>query len=184
MPLADRDEELVQRGRNGDASARRTLVERHVDTVYRVAYRLTRTRSEAEDIAQDVLARMLDYREGWLSPISFRVWIRRAVLNRVIDASRSRQRWSIMRPLDDGLDVADGQPDAEAAAETNQQASAVANAVRALPARQKMVIVLCHYENLSLADAAAAMKTSVGAVEQLLQRAKAALRVELRALEP
>ena len=148
--------------------------------VYRVAYRLAGTRTEAEDVAQDVLARMLTYHEGWLSPVSFRVWIRRAVLNRVIDTGRRRKRWSMVGPLEAGLEVRDDRPDAESSLETRQTAATVEQAVRALPDRQRAAIVLCHYEGLSLADAGVAMKISVGAVEQLLHRAKATLKMQLR----
>ena len=133
-------------------------------------------------MAQDVLTKMLDYRQGWLSSISFRVWIKRAVLNRVIDASRRRRRWSIVQPLGDGIDIPDDAPGADSALQASQVSAVVARAVRALPERQRQAIVLCHYEGLNLADAAAAMDASVGAVEQLLHRAKNTLRVELQEL--
>lgn len=182
MSTADSDEELVVRGRGGDAAARRLLIERHVDTVFRLAYRMARTRPEAEDLAQEVLAGMLEYRQGWLSALSFRVWIKRAVLNRVIDESRRRKRWGFVRPLEDGMDFEDSRADAEASLGTSETKATVERAVRALPDRQRAVIILCHYENLSLTEAAQTMKSSVGAVEQLLHRAKASLRVRLKSM--
>ena len=47
--------------------------------------------------------------------------------------------------------------------------------------RQRAAITLCFYENMGLAEAADVLKTSVGAVESLLHRAKAALRERLQA---
>ena len=182
MTIADSDEDLVRRSRDGDVQARRDLIARHVDMVFRIAYRMARTRAEAEDIAQDTLERMLEYEPGWLSPVSFRVWVRRALLNRLIDAARRGKRWSFLRPLTDGVDARDGQPDAEETMSMSQTARAVSDAVRALPQRQQAAIVLCHYEGASLAEAAKTMATTEGAVEQLLQRARAKLRLDLRDL--
>ena len=44
---------------------------------------------------------------------------------------------------------------------------------------QRAAITLCFYENMALAQAADVLKTSVGAVESLLHRAKATLREQL-----
>ncbi len=184
MPIAESDEDLVTRGRSGDLDARRALVERHVDSVFRLAYRFARTRVEAEDAAQDVLARMLEYSQGWLSTASFRVWIKRAVLNKVIDQYRRRRRWAIVRPLDEGMKVMDTTADAETALGETEAAATVARAVRGLPQRQQIAIVLCYYENLSLSEAAAVMKVSTGAIGQLLHRAKEALRSQLHSVAP
>lgn len=172
------DGALIERSRAGDAAAIALLVERHADSVYRIAYRLVGKKAEAEDIAQDVLIRMLNYREGWLSKTSFHVWLRRAVYNRMVDIHRKNRPW-LMSGLDSAAEVSDSalaQDSALAADETNAR---VAAAVLDLPLRQRMAVTLCFYEQMSLAEAGEILKVSVGAVESLLHRAKQTLRQKL-----
>ncbi len=172
------DSALIERSREGDAAAIALLVERHADAVYRIAYRLVGKKAEAEDIAQDVLMRMLSYHEGWLSKTSFQVWLRRAVYNRMVDLHRKNRPW-LMSNLDAAAHVPDAtvsQDNVLAAGETSAE---VAAAVLALPLRQRMAITLCFYEQMSLAEAGEVLKASVGAVESLLHRAKATLREKL-----
>src|SRR5690242_11637922 len=103
------DETLIARSRAGDAGAVRLLVERHSATIYRIAYRMVGRRAQAEDIAQDVLVKMLDYREGWLSKPGFHVWLRRAVYNRMVDVHRKHRPW-IFSGLDKVAEKDDGAP--------------------------------------------------------------------------
>lgn len=178
--LADLDDEtLITRSRDGDERAVRTLVARHMDQAYRIAYRMTGHRAQAEDIAQDVLMRMLSYKQGWFSTASFHTWLRRAVINRGIDEFRKRRPSTT---LDDAGELSSGDPDQERMMLTSESERRVAVSVLALPDRQRAAITLCFYENMGLAEAAEVLKTSVGAVESLLHRAKATLRESL--LEP
>lgn len=172
------DESLIARSRAGDASAIALLVERHADTVYRIAFRLVGQKAQAEDIAQDVLARMLTYREGWLSKTSFFVWLRRAVYNRTIDVYRKARPWQ-HSDLDTAADTADDGLTPDAALSANQTQARVAAAMQELPLRQRMAVTLCFYEQMSLAEAGDVLKVSVGAVESLLHRAKATLKEKL-----
>jgi RNA polymerase sigma-70 factor (ECF subfamily) len=53
-------------------------------------------------------------------------------------------------------------------------------AIAALPARQRAAIVLCYYQELPQADAAATLGVSEGALESLLSRGRAALRKSMQ----
>jgi RNA polymerase sigma-70 factor (ECF subfamily) len=175
--LADLDDEtLITMSRDGDEAAVRTLVARHMDQAYRIAYRMVGHRAQAEDIAQDVLARMLTYRQGWFSTASFHTWLRRAVINRGIDEFRKRRPSTT---LDDAGELSSGDPDQEQVMLATESERRVSAGVLALPDRQRAAITLCFYENMGLAEAAAVLNTSVGAVESLLHRAKATLRERL-----
>jgi len=169
------DETLIARSRAGDAGAVRLLVERHSAAIYRIAYRLVGRRAQAEDIAQDVLVKMLDYREGWLSKPGFHVWLRRAVYNRTVDIHRKQRPWAFSG-LDTIAEKRDSAPAQDAVLVAREDENQVAAAVLKLPLRQRMAVTLCFYEQMSLAEAAAVLKVSVGAVESLLHRAKAALK--------
>ena len=172
------DETLIVRSRGGDVQAIRALVERHSATVFRIAYRMVGAKAQAEDIAQDVLLRMLDYREGWLSKPGFHVWLRRAVYNRTIDVHRKHRPWAFSA-LDAVAEKEDGALPQDAALEAQESNNQVSAAVLDLPHRQRMAVTLCFYEQMSLAEASAVLKVSVGAIESLLHRAKITLKQKL-----
>jgi RNA polymerase sigma-70 factor (ECF subfamily) len=62
-----------------------------------------------------------------------------------------------------------------------QVASKVDAALQKLPERQRLALVLCHYEEMSMAEAASVMEATPEAIESLLSRARRSLR---RMLEP
>lgn len=99
------------------------------------------------------------------------------MINRGIDEYRKRRPSTT---LDDAGELTSGEPDQEQRLLASEDEARVAAGVLALPDRQRAAITLCFYENLGLAEAAAALKTSVGAVESLLHRAKATLRESLQ----
>jgi len=179
---APTDEALIESSRAGDEAAIAALVERHADAAYRIAFRMVGRKAQAEDIAQDVLLRMLSYREGWLSKTSFNVWLRRAVYNRTIDIYRKNRSWA-MSGLDAAAEIEDARPTADTAMVASETQAAVAGAMQDLPLRQRMAVTLCFFEHMSLAEAAEVLKVSVGAVESLLHRAKATLKQKLQDFE-
>ncbi len=176
------DDTLIERSRTGDEVAIRTLVERHADTAFRMAFRMVGQKAQAEDIAQDVLARMLDYREGWLSKPSLQVWLRRSIYNRAVDIYRKNKNW-MFGDFTEALEKQDDTPRQDHQLETQETERRVADAILSLPIRQRAAITLCFYEHLSLAEAASVIGVTPGAVESLLHRAKANLRDKLVALE-
>ncbi|MEU7588824.1 SigE family RNA polymerase sigma factor [Micromonospora sp. NPDC049230] len=133
----------------------------------RVAFLLTGDRHAAEDLLQEVLEQVyLRWRRVRSSPEAY---ARRALVNRSIN----RWRWRARRPeraLGDHDGVARDHADAVAVREL------VVGALRALPARQRAVVVLRYLEDLPVADVAAAMACSEGAVKSHASRGLARLR--------
>jgi RNA polymerase sigma-70 factor (sigma-E family) len=135
---------------------------------YRHALRLVGNRALAEDLAAEALARTyarwrrvrsLDYRDAW---------ILRVVTNLAIDSYAKRQV-----PLDDATPL-----ELEDAAVLRVT---LAQALRALPARQRDAVVLRYLVDMSEADTAEALGVAPGTVKSHLNRAVGHLR---RALGP
>lgn len=84
------DEDLAEAARGGDASAFGVLVERHHDRVFRIAWRVTGCRADAEDIAQEVCASLPARLRGWRGTARFTTWMHRVTLNAARDALRRR----------------------------------------------------------------------------------------------
>jgi RNA polymerase sigma-70 factor (sigma-E family) len=139
---------------------------------YRVAFRILGDRPEAEDVAQETLARAvlrwskLEARpEGWVS---------RVASNLAVDHYRRRARGR--RALSGPIGVVDDR--------MGERADLVA-ALRSLPRRQREVVVLRYLADFSEADVAAALGCSAGTVKTHASRGLAALRQRLGGrLEP
>ncbi len=156
-----------------DAAAFRVLTHRHAPQVHRIAWRITGDAHEAEDIAQEAMLRLWDHAPRWRDGrTSLAAWLCRVAVNLAIDRHRRTRRIS----GEEVPDRADEAPLADAAIEAGQQAARARALIAALPDSQRAAIVLTYYEDLSNADAAAALDMKLKAFESLLFRARAALR--------
>ena len=139
---------------------------------YRAAYSILGDRAEAEDCAQEALARAL---VRWKRVEDYAVpWVARVAANQALDRARRAARRGERR-LDES---STGAPTASADVIAIRRRDLVI-ALRNLPRRQRDAIVLRHLADLSEADTAAGMGCSVGAVKSAVSRGVARLRDEL-----
>jgi RNA polymerase sigma-70 factor (ECF subfamily) len=173
---AESDEALVERIGRGDASAVSMLLARKLPRVLALAGRMLGDRIEAEDVAQDVFIRVWRQAPNWRpGEARFDTWIHRVALNLCYDRLRRRREHLTAEPPEQ-VDPGPGPDRGLVARETGQ---AVASAMAGLPDRQREAIVLCHYQDFSNIEAAAAMGISIEALESLLARGRRALRLAL-----
>ncbi len=146
-----------------------------------VAFRLLRHRADAEDVVQDVFTRAWIAAPAWRAPDASRstyaAWLSRVAVNAAID----RRRRTRPLPLEAAGDPADPAANPETMMLARERARRVQAAIAGLPERQLTALSLTYDAELSNRDAAAAMRTSVGAFELLLVRARRALRLSLTA---
>jgi RNA polymerase sigma factor (sigma-70 family) len=179
---AGADAALAARLAARDPAALREVIALHAGALHRVAYRMTGDAHEAEDIVQEACLRLWDHapkiaaRHPAGSPAAAALrlggWLQRVVTNLAIDRLRRARR------LSDGEvpDSADEAPLADALIEADEREGLARALIAALPERQRAAIVLTYYEELSNADAAAALELNIKAFESLLLRARSALR--------
>ena len=170
--------ELVARSAGGDASAFRTLTDRHLPTVTAIARRMLRDNAEAEDVAQETFLRL--WRAGTSLEIGasgVRPWLRRVVSNLCIDRVRGRQKLSVVEELPEVPEA----PKQLVALEERDMQRRVDACLKALPERQRLALTLFHYEGMSQSEVAAVMDISEEAVESLLGRARRQLKGQLQA---
>lgn len=84
------DNELAAKAAKGDAAAFRYLLERHYDSVYRIAFRFSGQREDAEDLAQDVCTSLAHKVRSFRGDAKFTTWLFRVVMNAARDAQRKR----------------------------------------------------------------------------------------------
>jgi RNA polymerase sigma-70 factor (sigma-E family) len=132
------------------------------DAAYRVAYRVLGDRLEAEDVAQETLARAFI---GWRSMSEYPdAWVATVAANLAVD--RWRRRRKVPPP-----EVVPTTVDAYAGERVD-----LVRALRALPRRQREVVVLRYLADHSEESVAAALGCSVGTVKTHASRGLAALR--------
>ncbi|OYY73133.1 RNA polymerase sigma factor [Sphingomonas sp. 28-63-12] len=171
------DDALMARLAARDPVAFRMVVDRHALMIRRIGYRMLGDPSEAEDVAQEALARLWEHAGRWRpGGTGIGAWLHRVSVNACLDRIRRRRFVS----SGDLPDRADDAPIADALIDAEQQRATVAACVGALADRQRAAIVLTYYEGLSNIMAADALDMNIKAFESLLHRARRTLHGSLR----
>jgi RNA polymerase sigma factor (sigma-70 family) len=134
------------------------------------AARVLRDPIAAEDAAAEALARMYVAWPRLAGAAYVHAWVVRVTTNLALDAVRRRRR-----PLRLPWAHAHDDPSEDVAGSVD-----LADALRALPRRQREAVVLCHLAGMSDREAAAAMNVSSNTLRTHLNRGLSALRVDLR----
>jgi RNA polymerase sigma-70 factor (ECF subfamily) len=173
---APSDDDLVAAVARGDEPACRLLMERHLPRMLALARRMLGNQADAEDVAQEVFLRVWTHAERWQpGRAQFGTWLHRVATNLCLDRLRKRRPENI----DDIPEPVSGDPRPDENLENRELAERVEAALQQLPERQRMAVVLSHYQGLSNIEAADILEISVEAVESLLGRARRQLRVTL-----
>ena len=152
------------------------LYVRHVPAANRLAFLLTQDRAQAEDLVHDAFVRCVGRFGHLRAHEAFNAYLRRTIVNlhtsrlrrvRVEREWLSKESERVERPAASGLPDVAGRED-------------MWRRLATLPARQRAVLVLRYYEDLSERETADALRCSVAAVKSLTARATAALREGIR----
>jgi RNA polymerase sigma-70 factor, ECF subfamily len=150
------------------------LVVEHVDTLRRLATRLTGRLEAAEEIVQEGLLRIVRGWRGFRGQAAFKTWAISIILH-VFHDWLDKQREAL--PLAEVCDMRHADPVSCAVAEELRRH--VAQRVSALPPRQREVLVLSFYEGHSPQEVAHLLDMQVANVYATLYQARQKLRVEL-----
>jgi RNA polymerase sigma-70 factor, ECF subfamily len=168
----DDDAYLVRRAREGCSDAFAELVDRHGQLAYCVALRLIGNHHDAEDVAQESLVTAWQQLPRFKADSSFSTWLYRIVTTRALNRiTRTRATDS----LDLLGDVSEAGDEPSQRMERDVTVDAVTGAVAALPAPQRIAIVLRHFEGLSNAEIARITESSIPAVRSHLFRGRRTL---------
>ena len=149
------------------------LVDEYAPTLYRVAFSVMRNAADAEDAVQEVFLRVLRHRDSLHDVRDQRVWLVRIVWNIVLD----RKRRAKTRPeTDDVAELARVLPAAGMSAEDRAAAAQhhahVLSLVERLPAREREVLMLSAFEELTSVEIAAILGITESSVRSRLFRAR------------
>jgi len=156
----------------------------HQDLVYSTAVRITANDAQAQDIAQEVFIKAYDNFDQLRNNPSAGGWLRVVARNLSLNyAMRQRKRWRLFSELssageEDAEDFAAGiaVPDAALDGASEQTRSElIERALRALPERQRVPLVLYHFEGMAYEEIAQYLRVSLAKVKVDIHRARAAL---------
>ena len=172
MEIADRAV-YDETGQHAEDATLTALVDQYAATLYRVAFSVLRNASDAEDAVQETFLRVLRHR-GTLGEIrDHRVWLIRIVWNIVLD----RKRRAKTRPeTDDVAELARVLPagglNAEQRAAAVQYHAHVLACVDQLPTKEREVLVLSAFEELSSVEISSVLGITESSVRSRLFRAR------------
>lgn len=168
-------------GKRNSRDAFERQAEKVFPSVFGTALRLTRSREEAEDLAQEAIVRAY---EAWdrFDGSNFKAWILRIVTNLYINRYRQKQRTPQTGSLEDENAM---EPTAVENEEPDRQlfdelvGSEVEEALGKVPEDFRLAVILSDIEGLSYQEIADATGVPIGTVRSRLARGRAILRKQL-----
>ncbi|MBC7790042.1 MAG: RNA polymerase sigma factor [Anaerolineae bacterium] len=158
-------------------------LERHHEACYGWALTCCRwDRSEAEDVLNSSYLKVIDGRASYGSRSTFKTWLF-GVIRRT--AAEHRRRSLLHRlwsggSLDNIPETADPAPDAASMLRSAESSERLVAALGMLPPRQREVLHLVFYQDLTIAEAAQVLGVSVGTARTHYERGKTRLRSTLK----
>ena len=172
MEIADKAMKDEAR-RRAEEAAIAALVSQYAGTLYRVAYSVLRNASDAEDAVQEAFVRVLRHRDTLHEVRDQRVWLIRIVWNVVLDRKR---RMKTRPETDDVAELARVLPAAGLSADERvasaQHHAHVLACVEQLPAKERQVLMLSAFEELTSVEIASVLGISESSVRSRLFRAR------------
>jgi RNA polymerase sigma-70 factor (ECF subfamily) len=176
------DEDLVAAAKLGDRQAFAELWGRHSNTAFRVAYRITKNRSDAEDVIQDAWMKAYVHLQTFDGRAKFSTWITRIAINSALMMlRRKRAHPETSIEVTDGetwrhWEIADRTQDVEQHYVMHENAERLARAICRLNPILRVVVDIHQSDDRSVKEVAALAGISVSATKSRLLRAKTILR--------
>ena len=184
------DEALVQALQRGDSDAAEMLVDAYSGRVYWLALRLTGSRSDAEEAAQDTLWAVFRKIDTFKGDSAFGTWVYRIGVNAAYQKVRSRKAQACEIALEDVWPAleADGRhwaPMGDWSKRVDEETlrkelrAVLEEAIAALPVDYRTAVVLHDIEEMSNLDIAGVLGVSLAAVKSRVHRSRLYLRQRL-----
>ncbi len=155
------------------------VVREHASRVYRLAFRLSGNRADAEDLTQETFVRVFKSLAEY-TPGTFEGWLHRITTNLFLDMVRRRQRIRFdALPEDAGDRLASRESGPETTYDEMHLDPEIQRALDELPADFRVAVVLCDLEQLSYEEIAATLGIKVGTVRSRIHRGRVLLRQAL-----
>jgi RNA polymerase sigma factor (sigma-70 family) len=181
----DRDQELIDRVLQGERAELESLILRHQAWIYNIALGMTLDASEAEDITQEILIKMITSLSAYdKTRAAFRTWLYRIVANHVLSRKRCRKEevFSSLMTGDAYHEYVESIPDERAEHSPENKAlsrearnTCVAGMLLCLDKRQRLVFILGAVFGLNDATGSEILDMSRANFRKILSRSRSKL---------
>ena len=177
------DQHVIEAIVSGDRDAYELLVKGHAQSLFRLAFRMTRNEADAEDVVQEAFMRAFNKLSSFDSRSSFGTWIYRITARCALDKLQANKRSDKTSTSDDAELVILSLPDTTAGPErillSHEITALSESALGALTPIERAAFILRHYEDRTTTEIAASLNVSNSAAKQAVFRAVHKLRKSL-----
>lgn len=164
----------LKRAAIGDKKSAQSLVMALSPKLFRIAFRILRNQSDAEEVVQETLVKLWKIANEWqVGRAKIETWCFRVLSNLCFDKLRKQNRYHFDE-IDENIDS--GAIGADNIILQANLRNKIDKAIAKLPTRGQAAIILTYFEGQGNKDVASALDTSVEAVESLLGRSKRSLK--------
>lgn len=178
------DKQLLQDFLKGDLNAFEPIVKEYSTSVYRLAWKFTRDRANAEDITQETFIKTYESLRKNPKMISLKAWLMTVCVNQCRNLAKKKRTFSFssLKKVE-GEDwetwIPDSEKNPKERLETKTEVERVQIAIDQLPEKYQIVLQLRYTEDLSYKEIAAILSLPINTVKVHLKRAKEKLKILL-----
>ncbi len=176
------DSELVEKARAGDSDAFREIVERHSHRLFKVAYRLTGSEANADDVVQEAFLRAYRSIHHFDARAQVATWLYRIVVNCSMDLMRKESRRAAREVTEEKVELASlatAEPHPDRLAASSEVGEMVGKVLRDLSPTERTAFVLRHFEGYTSVEIGQLLGMRPGATRNAVFRAVGKMRAAL-----
>ncbi|KAA8484173.1 RNA polymerase ECF family sigma subunit [Arcticibacter tournemirensis] len=181
------DTELINEILRGNISCYKEIIEKYQPGVFRICMGFVHQKEDADDLSQEIFTNAFLGLSRFKGQAELSTWLYRIAVNACLNFKRKYVKDQVllrsgtMEDMEEQIGSAfcNSESAADKLLMDKECADQVHRAMKNLPDKQRVAFILSKYEDLSQKQIAEVMGISVGAVEQLLQRAKKHLQKQL-----
>lgn len=166
-----KEENLVAQLKEGSKEAFDGLYEKYKDIAIRTAYLITGNLSDSEDVTQETFVKVWLHIRELKNDSGFKPWMMQILVRTAYKAGRKRKREI---PDDEAVIRMENRIDISSLDKIirQEEAEMIAMAVKALPVKLRVVVVMHYYNMLSVKEIAQALGIMEGTVKSRLHTAR------------
>jgi len=178
------DRDIVHRCRRGDVGAFEEMYKRYGSRLYTVAYRITGSAADAEDLVQDIFLQVYRRLDSFRGEAALGTWLHRLAVNACLDFVRSKQgRRQRLTDTAEDLDALQAPAAGPWRPDAALDRMDLERAISRLPPSYRRAFLLHDVEGLEHHEVGEALGIAEGTSKSLVFKARTRLRRLLRGCE-
>jgi RNA polymerase sigma-70 factor (ECF subfamily) len=176
------DKSIIQRCKKNDKNAFAELFKFYQNYLFKLCYSYVQNEQEALDLMQEIYIKLYKNINKYDDKYPFHPWIRKVSVNTCLNQKRKQVCIISLSENEENLSLEDqlaAEEDTQREVENHDMARIIKQHIYCLPEKQRMVIILRYYEDLSYDEISELLSIPLGTVKTDLYRAKKALKDRL-----